>query len=570
MFENGTWSPVPGTSDVQLLPLIRKPSILCSNAYLLSAPGQTVIVDPGADARQVEEIQRVLASVQEASDGPVFVYLSHCHIDHLFALPALLEAPLEARLLCHQRGVRALIERDRVLTVADLHALEVPDCPVWAALFEPGEPEPATLPRFHPFEEMFQTGRLVMADGRSVPTHRVALGVRDRMEVFPTPGHSPDGIGICVGRLLFVGDLPFATDIGVAGAMGWDPEALAGSLELLKIVGRERDIEWVLPGHGRPFPFRQLEEIIQRQQKELQRLSNLIPLDRERLLDLLDYANAVLDEISAEFAVVSARLLKTAHWLELLDEEEAATGILRAVDMEAAEGLIDEFHAFVESFRGAELKNVILVRALHFMGRFDRTFSPESVAYLLTPLLLRRVRTLFSEFYHAVYGFRFALPEEGFLLREAVEEALSAAREPLCSDRAFLEASGADQTFLEALASRIADHPVFDGVHLDLQPDPAGTVPVSMDRTLFQDLLLTLLERLAARGYDRIELTPGQQNGKPLLRVSAEAASPPSPLGTRRLEILRRTMQNHGGDLRQLQDGPPALFVFSFPPAHGS
>lgn len=565
MFENGKWTLVPGTRDVQLFPLIRKPSILCSNGFLLVTPRQIIVLDPGADAQQISEIQRITTSLLEESPRPVFVYLTHCHIDHFFALPSLLEGPLQARLVCHARGTRALDSRDQTLTVSDLHALDVPVCPVWASLFEPDGPAVGAHSSFHPFGEMYRFDRIAITEGLSVSGYQVAVGDHDRMEIFHTPGHSPDGISFRVGNCLFVGDLPFATDIAVAGAVGWDPEALGGSLELLKGLGRSRGIQWILPGHGRPIPYEQLEKIVQRQQKDLERLSDLIPLDRERLLDLLDYANVVLDEIGSILAVVSARLLKTAHWLEVLDEEEEAARLLNAIDLEAAEGLIDEFHYFVESFRGAELKNVILVRALHFMGKFDKTFSPQTVSYLLNPALLRRVPTLFSEFYHAVYGFRFALPEAGFDLRRAVEEVLDAARKPLHSDQDVLDATAAEKTFLEALASRIADHPLFDEVHLALEPGGTGTAPVLMDKTVFQDLLLTLLERLAARGFRRIDLVPGQSGQKPFLRVTVADPSSPARLGARSLSILQRTMRNHGGDFRELQTDSPARFAFEFP-----
>ena len=565
MLENETWNPVPGTRDVQLFPLIRKPSILCSNGFLLAASGQILVMDPGSDVRQIEKIQHVLRDLLDESPRPVFIYLSHCHIDHILALPALLEEPLQGRLLCHAKGARALNSRDRVLTVSDLHALEVPDCPVWASLFEPDELESGAASCFHPFEEMFRYGRIDVAEGLSVSACQVDLGEHDRMEIFPTPGHSPDGISFRIGRCLCVGDLPFATDIGVAGAVGWDPEGLGGSLELLKGLGRRRSIEWILPGHGRPFPLEQMEKIIRRQQKDLERLSDLIPLDRERLLDLLDYAKVVLDEISSTFALVSARLLKTAHWLEVLDERQEADKLLEAVDLEAAEQLIDEFHYFVESFRGAEPKNVILVRALHFMARFDKTFSPQAVSCLLNPLWLRRIRTLFSEFYHAVYGFRFTLPESGFELRETVEEVLNDASKPLLDDQAFLDATGAPDTFLKALTARISDHPVFDGVQWTFEADVPLMASVPMDKTVFQDLLLTLLERLAAQGFDRIDLVPGQAAQRSFLRVSAETSTSPPRSELRGRQILQRTMQNHGGDFRELQADSPALFVFEFP-----
>ena len=570
MIENGKWTQVPGTREVQIYPLIRQPSILCSNSFILATSSQITVMDPGADTLQIAEIGKVLTSLLAEASRPVFVYLSHCHIDHFFAVPFLLEADLGARLICHAEGARVLNRRDRAVTVSDLHALDVPACSVWAGIFGPEEPVEASPSAYHPFEEMFQTERVEIQAGFSVPTVQVAVNGHDRMEIFQTPGHSPDGVSFLVGKYLFVGDLPFATDIGVAGAVGWDPEALDETLNLLRWLGRNREIEWVVPGHGKPFSFDQFEKITHRQERQLKTLSDLIPMDRQRLLDLLDYAGIVLDEISVLFAVVSARLLKTAHWLEILDEKDEAGNIQNAIDLPAVERLIDDFHYFVEDFKGKELKNVILVRALHFMARFDKTFSPESVSYLMNPLLLRRIKTLFSEFYHATYGFRFVLPEEGFDLSEAVEEVVSKAREPLFSDQAVLEATGAGETFLKALASRIAEHPLFEGVQFDLDPSCRQAAQVQMDRAVFQDLLLILFERIAVRGFERIELVSGETSGRSWLRISAATSPETAPLEGRQLRIIQRTMQNHGGDFQEQQDRSHSRFVFEFPGSSGS
>lgn len=565
MLKERTWSDVPGAREVKIFPLIRKPSILCSNSFLLSSPTQILVIDPGADSAQVEDIQHILTSILNESPRPVFVYLSHCHIDHFFAMPPLFEAPFRAKLLCHAIGTQALNNRDRVLTVSDMHAHEVPTCPVWSSLFQPEKSVTGAPPAFHPFEDIFQYNQINSTDISCVPEYEVAISDHDWMEVFYTPGHSPDSISFRIGDCLFVGDLPFATDMGVAGLIGWDSEALSESLNLLLWIGQNRNIRWVLPGHGIPFPLEELEKTIQRQQKAIGRLSDLIPLDRKRLLDLLDYAHLILDEISAIFAIMAARLLKTVHWLEILDEEEQAVNLLKAIDLEAAEKLIDDFHYFRESFKGKEVKNVILVRAVSFMARFDKIFTRQSIPSILNPLLIGRIRNLFSEFYHAVYGFQFSLPEVGFDLCEAVQESLNSVREPLVSNQAFLDAAGTDQAFCEALASRIADHQQFKDVQLIFEPQCPEMTRILMDKAIFQDLLLIFLERLSARGFDRIQLVPELSDKRLCLSICATASwAPPAPW-TRNLEIIQRIMHNHGGDLHELPSAVPARFVFEFP-----
>lgn len=71
-------------------------------------------------------------------------------------------------------------------------------------------------------------------------------------------------------------------------------------------------------------------------------------LDRRRGDFLTEYVTVLLEEASNIFSIIAARLLKVSHYLEMLEEEEHAHEILRLVDMDAIDRIIDDLYYFRE------------------------------------------------------------------------------------------------------------------------------------------------------------------------------------------------------------------------------
>ena len=49
-----TWVAVPETHDVQLYSIIRKPSVTCSNTFIIKSSRLFIVIDPGADIEQIK------------------------------------------------------------------------------------------------------------------------------------------------------------------------------------------------------------------------------------------------------------------------------------------------------------------------------------------------------------------------------------------------------------------------------------------------------------------------------------------------------------------------------------
>ena len=177
------------------------------NCILLwETPDQTVVIDPGADPEQIEQ---VLRSRHLTVDHYL---LTHGHIDHIAALDALVTA--------HPAPVT-------------LHALDAE----WAFSERNRIPPYMTVPPRPPSLETTITDGTVLNVG----------GLTWR--VLATPGHTPGGVCYLLeaAGILISGDTLFAGSIGRTDLPGGDMPTLLHSLERLATLDPALR---VIPGHG--------------------------------------------------------------------------------------------------------------------------------------------------------------------------------------------------------------------------------------------------------------------------------------------------------------------------------
>ena len=172
-----------------------------SNAYLIDARRKT-LVDAGMDSPRV---------LRNMPDGLELIILTHCHYDHIGAVPDIVKAT-GARVAMHEKDV-GLLRSGKASA---------------AALFN--------APRLNLKVDM------VLKDNETID-----LG-DSLLKVIPTPGHTPGSICLYNEETeeLFTGDTVFEGGSFGRTDLGGDMGEMIRSLEMLTKL----DVSILYPGHG--------------------------------------------------------------------------------------------------------------------------------------------------------------------------------------------------------------------------------------------------------------------------------------------------------------------------------
>lgn len=179
---------------------------LLENAYIATdgESGTAVVIDPGDDARKIEEqIDRLGLKVP-------YILLTHGHADHIGAVDELRER-YHAKVAVHEKDAEMLTSGTSNLS----SFMGVP--------FSIG---PADI---------------LLKDGDTVEVGNLAL------HTLHTPGHSQGSVCFLGDGVLFSGDTLFEDSIGRTDFPGSSMEEMRTSLQRLKMLAEDYDI---YPGHG--------------------------------------------------------------------------------------------------------------------------------------------------------------------------------------------------------------------------------------------------------------------------------------------------------------------------------
>jgi len=165
---------------------------LLTNCYILISKGESLVIDPGADLKQIlEELTKNQAKLK-------YIVLTHCHWDHLLAAPKL-KTETGAKILVHEG------EKDFLKFKVDQF----------------------------------------LKDGDEIKVGEISL------KIVHTPGHTKGSICLLGDGFIFTGDTLFEDAHGRTDLSGGSQTEMENSLEKLKKILKPG--MKVYPGHGEVF-----------------------------------------------------------------------------------------------------------------------------------------------------------------------------------------------------------------------------------------------------------------------------------------------------------------------------
>lgn len=189
------------------------------NTYLVyNENKECIIIDPGC--HNSEEKNLLVQYIGQKGLKPIYIFLTHSHIDHIFGLSAV-KSTYGVPILGHPSADEGLKSTN---LVAGLYGFAMDD--------------PPCLDQFLNEGDILQLGQ-------------------DRLEIRFCPGHSPDHLILYAKEAEFaiVGDVIFKESIGRSDLPGGDYNALMASIQQ-KILTLP-SITVLYPGHGAETTIKQ-------------------------------------------------------------------------------------------------------------------------------------------------------------------------------------------------------------------------------------------------------------------------------------------------------------------------
>lgn len=525
--------PVQGTRNVSIYPYLRKIDIMSSNSYLLSSPEQIALIDPGGLESQINRLKEEVQILQDELPRPVVVYLTHVHIDHWYQLKQgkTFTELSKAFLAVQETGAEALEMNDPRLTLSTLLDRPMTTVPVDIRLLSSLDKAKLRGNSLDIKEWTFDyvTKSRWIAEDLLLYSQIVPLGKGDCLEIYHTPGHSPDGVCIRAGSMLFVGDVFFAPNPGTAGAYGWSQKDLMQSILKIMWILENEKILLCCSGHGRPIDAHTAHktlEVMYSDAAMLKDLEEITPLWARRTSD---YAQDLISELERTFTIIAGRLAYISHVLGELEEETEAEKLDSLMDTQHMDELFVDFHSFAEELHAGDKLDIEMVHKTgQVVGRLDKLFAKRKLESVLDQSLLGRAGRLLSDYAATYRGFRPPYYVSRVNADRLIEGVLEKLSQSPYEEETIMQAESAED-YLKALTARVAYVNVFENVDLAFRPD-AGKAYARMDKERFADILIDMLERFAGARMREIEVATALNDDWLMVRIMGRGECTCHPL----------------------------------------
>lgn len=394
----------------------------------------------------------------------------------------------------------------------------------------------------------------------AMPAERLTFPSGNRISVYATPGHSPDSICIQIGGNLFLGDLLFSANPGIAGLHRWNPDALIASVEGVRRLLAASGITLCWNGHGREITAPDTLRALGKLEGDAGRMKGIGNFDSERLCESVDYACDMLDEAKQLFTVIAGGIYYLSYYLEALGEVEEAERYQNLIESDRIDAFLTDFDAFAAEFReGRKIDLQFVLKAVQVATKIERAFGDGPGDPVVDISLVRRARRLLTDCLHTVCAFAPSDPAVPTDLVPLLAEFVGRLSDSSQLEEALIAAADDETAFRSALAQRIAYLPLYDGVRITFARD-ADSLPVLTRPERLCDGLSGVIEDLAAAGAKEITLSAFRTDDITSLAVQAGALH----AGWPRIRVCQRRFACCGDrcDIRSVRERPALVLDF--------
>jgi glyoxylase-like metal-dependent hydrolase (beta-lactamase superfamily II) len=570
LLENQCWQPVPGDNHAEIFPCTRKVDTNASNSYIISTPSQIILIDPGGSMEQMDLLATEIERIRLANPRPVFVYLTHAHIDHFVVMQShpFFSGPKMPTNAAHATGAATLQKADNAITQADLFEIRLSPMHVPLQFFSPDFDQKTEFfeicPLVAPCIRVRQSD-LNIDDQLVLKRQIVVSGPYDRIEVYSLPGHSNDSICIRVGGLLFIGDLLFAASPGVAGIRGWSQQELLASLKKVHWLLVNEDIRICCPGHGRLISSAGAKAIFATMEKEACFLAEVQEINPGWAKQTARYANDLMIRVAETFTIMAGRCYRAAHILEELEETGEAESLSGLVCLDTIDSILADFHRFNEEYRAGNQRDVHLaMKAGQIASKLEAVYRAGQLDLVIDPHLVKRAERLLSDYMTLFRGFQPTIEREEFDLDILVNHCIELLVLPPCSDEELMALADDEALYRQALVKRLVYVPVFEGDPVSFDPSEYQFSVVA-DKGRLKDFIVCVLEDMAGTGGQHITVSDTKETNHGIVTISAEFSSHGIDFPGDRLSFMITECEFAGGFLSCEKEGDVISIVIELP-----
>jgi hypothetical protein len=396
----------------------------------------------------------------------------------------------------------------------------------------------------------------------------IYLGKNDLLTMYHTPGHSPDSICFQIGELLFIGDLLFAPNPGMAGIKGWHKEDFLATIEKILWMLDNCGIRLCCGGHGKPRPTEDIRRTLEAMKRDVMNLEQMAEMDQEWVKQTAAYAEDVMREMERLFAIIGGRMTYVSYVLDRLEVDDEARKVDALIDSSIADDLFDDFNIFAQELHAGKKLNWELVhKAGQIVGRLDRIIEQRNIGSLVDKSLLRRAERLINDYAITYRGYEPSCNLVKCNLNKALNEVVKLVMHLPYDEEAILNAKS-EEDYIEALKARIAHVNLFENTGLVFKEDPDLPMTV-LDRERFVDLVIETFERLISAGSKEIRISASRTGDRNLVAITSANSLIYNPFTVPVLRYYQRMITLSGGVLvKKLRGSRSPTLMAAFPNAN--